>query len=50
MATLGLLSGAVYDALHVRAAERAKAVELVILNGRDFRRMRPEPPCRLIVL
>ncbi|MEL7363483.1 MAG: VapC toxin family PIN domain ribonuclease, partial [Bacteroidota bacterium] len=50
MATLGLLSGAVYDALHVRAAERTGASELVTLNGRDFRRMPPEPACTLVVL
>ncbi len=47
---LGLVSGAVYDALHVRAAEKAGADELVTINGRDFRRMPPAPPCRLVVL
>lgn len=50
MAGLGLVSGAVYDALHVRAAEKAGADELVTINGRDFRRMPPAPPCRLVVL
>ena len=50
LADLGLTSGAVYDALHVRAAEKAGAEELVTFNGRDFRRMPPEPPCRLVVL
>jgi predicted nucleic acid-binding protein len=50
MASLGLGSGAVYDALHVVAAERAGADELVTLNGRDFRRMPPAAPCRLVVL
>ena len=50
MASLGLASGAVYDGLHVRAAEKAEANELVTLNGRDFRRMPPAPPCRLVVL
>ena len=44
------MSGAVYDALHVRAAEEAGADELHTFNGRDFRRMPPEPPCRLVVL
>ena len=50
MAGLNLVSGAVYDALHVRAAEKAEADELVTSNGRDFLRMPPEPPCRLVVL
>ena len=50
LARLGLTSGAVYDALHVRAAEKARADELHTFNGRDFRRMPPEPPCRLVVL
>ena len=50
MADLDLVSGAVYDGLHVRAAEKAGADELVTVNGRDFRRMPPEPPCRLVVL
>ena len=50
MAALGLVSGAVYDGLHVRAAEKAGADELVTFNGRDFLRMPPAPPCRLVVL
>lgn len=50
LADLGLTSGAVYDALHVRAAEKARADELVTFNGRDFRRMPPADPCRLVVL
>lgn len=50
MAALKLVSGAIYDALHVRAAEKAGADELVTFNGRDFRRMLPAPPCRLVVL
>ncbi len=50
MVAFDLFSGAVYDALHVRAAEKAGAAELVTFNGRDFRRMPPEPPCRLVVL
>ena len=50
MARLDLPSGAVYDALHVRAAEKAGADELLTFNGAHFRRMPPEPPCRLVVL
>ncbi len=50
MAGLDLVSGAVYDGLHVRAAEKGGADELHTINGRDFRRMPPEPPCRLVVL
>ena len=50
MAALDLVSGAVYDGLHVRAAEKAGADELRTFNDRDFRRMPPEPPCRLVIL
>lgn len=50
MAALGLVSGAVYDGLHVRAAEKAQADELVTFNGQDFQRMPPGAPCRLVVL
>lgn len=49
-AELGLVSGAVYDLLHVRSAEVAGADELVAFNGRDFRRMEPQGACRLVVL
>lgn len=50
VAGLGLASGAVYDALHVRAAEKAGCDEVVTFNGRDFRRFPPAPPTRLVVL
>lgn len=50
MADLGLESGAVYDALHVLAAEKASADELRTLNGKDFRRMPPEGATELVVL
>lgn len=50
MTRLGLVSGAVYDVLHVVAAEKIEADELVTFNGRDFRRMPPEDPTRLVVL
>lgn len=50
MADLGLESGAVYDALHVRCAEKASADELRTFNGRDFRRMPPEGTTTLVVL
>lgn len=50
LAELGLTSGAIYDALHVRAAEKANADQLVTFNGRDFQRMPPADPCRLVVL
>ena len=50
MAGLGLVNGAVYEALHVQAAEKAGAGELVTINGRDFLRMPPAAPCRLVVL
>jgi predicted nucleic acid-binding protein len=47
---LGLASGAIYDLLHMAAAEAAGAGELVTFNGRDFRRMDLGQTCRLIVL
>lgn len=50
MADLGLTSGAVYDGLHVRAAEKVGADELLTCNGRDFRRMPPRDPTRLVVV
>lgn len=50
MAQRGLVSGAIYDALHVRAAEKAEADELLTFNGRDFRRMPPRGDTELVVL
>lgn len=50
MTRLGLASGAIYDALHVVAAEKADADALLTFNGRDFRRMPPEAPTQLVVL
>jgi predicted nucleic acid-binding protein len=50
VAGLGLVSGAVYDALHVHAAEKAGCEEIVTFNGRDFRRFPLQPPTRLVVL
>jgi predicted nucleic acid-binding protein len=50
MTDLGLESGAVYDALHVRCAEKASADELRTFNGRDFRRMPPMGDTTLVVL
>lgn len=45
-----LTSGAVYDALHVIAAEKVEAHELITFNADDFRRMPPETPTDLVVL
>ena len=50
VAGLGLVSGAIYDLIHVRSAEVGRADELVTFNGRDFRRMEPQGGCRLVVL
>lgn len=50
MTDLGLESGAVYDALHVRCAEKASVDELRTFNGEDFRRLAPEAPVDLVVL
>ena len=50
MIRLGLSGGAIYDALHVQAAEKVEAQKLYTFNGRDFRRMPPSPPTELVVL
>jgi predicted nucleic acid-binding protein len=42
METLGLSGGVIYDALILRAAEKAKANKLLTLNQRDFLRLCPE--------
>lgn len=50
MTRLGLTSGAVYDALHVIAAEKIEADQLLTFNGQDVRRMPLERPTELVVL
>jgi predicted nucleic acid-binding protein len=45
-----LASGAIYDTLHVVAAEKTDAAELVTFNGSDFRRMPPKGSTKLTVL
>lgn len=50
MTELGLESGAIYDGLHVRSAEKAEADALLTFNGRDFRRMPPANPTELVIL
>jgi len=45
-----LASGAIYDALHVVAAEKTEAAELVTFNGSDFQRMPPRGNTELTVL
>ena len=50
MADLGLTGGAVYDALIVAAAQKAKVDRFVTFNGADFRRVWPEAGDRLAVL
>lgn len=42
MSELGLSGGVIYDALAVRAAEKAGAGRLVTLNEADFRRLCPD--------
>ena len=49
MTTLNLTGGAIYDALHVRAAEKARIDRLLTMD-RDFRRMPPDPPVELVLL
>ncbi len=41
-AASGIIGGAVYDALIVQAAVKADANQIVTLNARDFRRVRPD--------
>lgn len=50
MTRLALVSGAIYDGLHVRAAEKVGADQLLTFNGRDFRRIPLEEPTELVVL
>lgn len=47
---LGLSGGAIYDGLHVRAAEKVEARQVVTFNGNDFRRMPPQGSTELVVL
>lgn len=42
LATLGIVGGATYDALILRAAANAKADLVVTLNEKDFRRVYPD--------
>lgn len=39
--TLGMRSGAIYDALHVRCAERAGCKRIITYNVTDFQRLSP---------
>lgn len=39
--TLGMRSGAIYDALHVRCAERAGCDRIITYNVADFERLAP---------
>jgi predicted nucleic acid-binding protein len=41
VAALGLRSGAIYDALHVRCAERAGCDRILTYNTADFARLAP---------
>lgn len=50
MVDRGVESEAIYDALHVRGAEKPSADELRTFNGRDFRRIPPTDPTQLVVL
>lgn len=47
---LGLSGGVVYDALHLRAAEKAGAHRLVTFNRRDFERFAAVSAVELVVL
>lgn len=42
LAELGIVGGATYDALILRAAENAKVDRVVTLNEKDFRRVNPK--------
>ncbi|MEI7780953.1 MAG: PIN domain-containing protein [Planctomycetota bacterium] len=41
VASLGLWSGAIYDALHVRCAERSGCDRIITYNTADFERLAP---------
>lgn len=41
VATLGLRSGAVYDALHARCAEQRRCDRIITYNVSDFERLKP---------
>jgi predicted nucleic acid-binding protein len=46
---VGVTSGAVYDALHVVAAELAGATAIVTLDAGDFERFRIDVSPRIVV-
>lgn len=48
-ASVGATSGAVYDALHVIAAEVAQAAAIVTLDPTDFERFRIDTSPRLVI-
>ena len=50
MSELGISGGAVYDALIVKAAQKADAKQLVTLNAGDFRRVWPEGKDHIVAL
>lgn len=46
---IGASSGAIYDAIHLAAAEAAQVTALVTLNRADFERFRVETSPRIVV-
>lgn len=47
--SIGVISGAIYDAIHLAAAETADATVILTLNPSDFERFRIETSPRIIV-
>ncbi len=48
LSSLGLIGGAVYDALIVQAASKANVDQVLTLNERDFRRVHPDLADKII--
>lgn len=48
LSSLGIIGGATYDALILRAAENANVDQVVTLNEKDFRRVNPKLADRIV--
>ncbi len=48
LALLGIVGGAIYDALTLQAAAKAQADLIVTLNEKDFRRVYPDLADRIV--
>lgn len=48
LSAAGIMGGAIYEMLHLIAAEGASAEAIVTLNSRDFERFTPMRPIRIV--